>query len=69
MSFRHLITIWALAVLLVFPALAGATDVTATLDRSSVQLGDTVTLNLRIQGASSDVGVPDLDALHRCNCR
>ena len=65
MSFRHLITVWVLAVLLVFPTLAGATDVTATLDRSSVQLGDTVTLNLRIQGASSDMGVPDLDALNQ----
>ena len=65
MSFRHLITVWALAVLLVFPALSGTTEVTATLDRNSVQLGDTVTLNLRIQGAGSDLAMPDLDALNQ----
>ncbi|MEO9079243.1 MAG: BatD family protein, partial [Rhodanobacter sp.] len=63
MSFRHLITIWVLAALLVFSTVAGASDVTATLDRSSVQLGDTVTLNLRIQDAGSGEAMPDLDAL------
>lgn len=65
MSFRYFVAVWALVALLVFPGLAGATNVTATLDRSSVQLGDTVTLNVRIQGASSDLAMPDLDALNQ----
>ncbi|HWU75615.1 MAG TPA: BatD family protein [Rhodanobacter sp.] len=65
MSFRRLIAVWVLAVLLLCPAVAGATDVTATLDRSSVQLGDTVTLNLRVLGAGSNVDMPDLDVLNQ----
>ena len=35
-------------VLLLLPVLASATRVQATLDRDSAQLGDTVTLNLRV---------------------
>ncbi|TPG11946.1 protein BatD [Rhodanobacter glycinis] len=45
------------------PALAQATDVQATLDRNSVQLGETVTLNLRVQNAGGGMAMPDLSAL------
>lgn len=48
---------------LLLPALAAATTVTATLDRSQVQLGDTVTLNLHVHGASGFGGMPDLTPL------
>jgi hypothetical protein len=53
-----------LAAWLLIPALVRATDVRATLDRSKVQLGETVTLNLRLQGGDS-IGTPDLSALTR----
>ena len=59
---RWIIGAW-LALLLV-PALAHA-DVKATLDRSSVQLGETVTLNLRVDNASGGMSMPDLSALNR----
>ncbi|MFC5524587.1 BatD family protein [Rhodanobacter ginsengisoli] len=62
MKFRRLIGAWMLALLLV-PALVHAAQVTATLDRNSVQLGDTVTLNLRVEGAGDDVQMPDLRVL------
>ncbi len=62
MKFRRLIGAWMLALLLV-PALVHAAQVTATLDRNSVQLGDTVTLNLRVEGAGGDVQMPDLHVL------
>ncbi|GGY27704.1 hypothetical protein GCM10008098_20990 [Rhodanobacter panaciterrae] len=62
--FRRLIVGWLLALLLV-PALARATEVQATLDRSNVQLGETVTLNLRVENASGGIGMPDLDALNQ----
>lgn len=55
---------WWLALSLV-PALAQATDVQATLDRSSVQLGETVTLNLRIDNASRNIDMPDLSVLNK----
>lgn len=55
------IVLW-LIVLLLLPALAQAARVQATLDRSQVQLGETVTLNLRVQGGGS-FGAPDLGAL------
>lgn len=45
------------------PALAGAAEVTATLDRDHVQLGETVTLNVRVDGDTGDVATPDLRAL------
>ncbi len=56
---------WWLALLLL-PTLARAVDVQATLDRSTAQLGDTVTLNLRINGAGgSPLAAPDLSALNQ----
>lgn len=60
--FRRLIAGWLL-VLLLLPVLAHATDVTASLDRDSVQLGETVTLNLRINSSAGNVDAPDLRAL------
>ena len=64
MKFPHFVVIAALVVLLV-PASVHASDVQATLDRSTVQLGDTVTLNLRVDGASGGVSMPDLQALQQ----
>ncbi len=61
---RRLIIGWWL-VLLMVPALAHAADVQATLDRSSVQLGETVTLNLRVENAGGGMAMPDLGALNR----
>lgn len=60
--------IWvrALACLLciVLPLAAqAATTVSATLDRHTVTLGDTVTLNLRIAGGSGFTSLPDLSPL------
>lgn len=63
MTVRRWITGCWLALLLL-PALAHA-DVQATLDRSSVQLGETVTLNLRVDNASGGMTMPDLSALNR----
>ena len=60
--FRRLIAGWLL-LLLLLPALGHATEVTASLDRDSVQLGETVTLNLRISGSAGNVDMPDLRAL------
>jgi hypothetical protein len=60
--FRRLIVGWLLTLLLV-PVLAQATDVQATVDRNSVQLGETVTLNLRVANAGGGIGMPDLRAL------
>jgi len=60
--FRRLIAGWLL-VLLLIPALGRATDVTASLDRDSAQLGETVTLSLRINGSAGNVDMPDLRAL------
>ncbi|WP_426702050.1 BatD family protein [Rhodanobacter sp. Col0626] len=57
-------TCWWLALLLV-PAMVHATDVQATLDRSSVQLGETVTLNLRIDNAGGNIQLPDLSVLNQ----
>ena len=45
------------------PLAAHAAQVTATLDRNSVQLGETVTLNVRVQGGSHDATMPDLQPL------
>ena len=52
-------------VLLLTPTGVQATDVQATLDRSTVQLGDTVTLNLQIEGASGGISMPDLQVLQQ----
>jgi len=48
---------------LLLPMLAHATDVRATLDRSSMQMGETVTLNLRVAGDIGNVAMPDLGPL------
>lgn len=58
---RSIIGWWL--VWLLMPALAQATDVQATLDRNSVQMGETVTLNLRVEHASGGIDMPDLRAL------
>lgn len=50
--------------MLLIPGVVHATDVQATLDRSSVQLGETVTLNLRIDNASGNIQLPDLSVLN-----
>lgn len=47
---------------MLLPALALAAQVQASLDRNQVQLGDTVTLNLRVTGGGP-AGSPDLSAL------
>lgn len=53
---------WSLCLLLwCLPLLAAAAEVRATLDRDKVQLGETVTLNLQVEGGS--VGTPDLSPL------
>ncbi|HUH31163.1 MAG TPA: BatD family protein, partial [Rhodanobacter sp.] len=57
------IAVWCL-LLLAWPLAAHAVDVQATLDRSTVQLGETVTLNVRIEGAASDVAAPDFSVLN-----
>lgn len=59
---RRLIA-WCLLALLLIPALANAADVQATLDRSTVALGETVTLNLHIQGDAGNIAMPDLSVL------
>ncbi len=64
MSFARTVAISLLALLLV-PTLVQAAQVTATLDRNQVQLGDTVTLNLRVEGAGGNIGMPDLGALRQ----
>jgi hypothetical protein len=54
---------WCLLALLLTPAYANAADVRATLDRSTVALGETVTLNLHIQGDAGNIAMPDLSVL------
>ena len=54
---------WCLPVLLLIPMFAHAADVQATLDRTSVPLGETVTLNLRIQGDAGNLAMPNLSVL------
>ncbi len=56
---------FCLFALLLAPAVARAATVTATLDRSEVQLGDTVTLNVRVADAGGNVDMPDLAALRQ----
>lgn len=62
MKLRHVVCS-CLLMLAWIPALAGAAEVTATLDRDHVQLGETVTLNVRVDGDTGDVATPDLRAL------
>jgi len=53
---------WCLCLLLwCLPWIAMAAEVRAVLDRDKVQLGETVTLNLQVEGGS--VGTPDLSGL------
>lgn len=54
------VLLWMLIALV--PALAAATEVRASLDRSKVSLGETVTLNLRVEGGGM-FAAPDLSAL------
>jgi BatD DUF11 like domain len=53
---------WLLLWCLLLPLSAMANGVQTTLDRNEVHLGDTVTLNVRIDGIT-DVNTPDLSAL------
>ncbi|MEO7052661.1 MAG: BatD family protein [Rhodanobacter sp.] len=62
MRFARAVAI-GLCALLLLPASAQAARVTATLTRDHVQLGDTVTLNVRVDGAHGGVAMPDLGAL------
>lgn len=55
---------WLLLMALLLPWSAMAANVQATLDRNDVHLGETVTLNLRIDGATH-ASTPDLSALDR----
>lgn len=64
MMLRRWIGFLSLALLLM-PALSRAVDVHATLNRDSAQLGETVTLNLRITGADGSIGIPDFAALNQ----
>jgi hypothetical protein len=61
---RRIMSCWLLALLLV-PALGHAAAVHATLDRSIVQLGQTVTLNLRISGNAVNLSPTDFDPLSK----
>lgn len=54
----------ALLLICLMPALVHAAQVQATLDRSEVHLGETVTLNLQLRGATG-MNAPDLSALNR----
>ena len=63
MKLRHLAILVCLVALL-WPLTAAAADVQATLDRTRVELGETVTLNLRSQSGGM-VQTPDLSALSR----
>ena len=53
---------WLLLLCLLLPLSAMANGVQATLDRSEAHLGETVTLNVRIDGITN-VNTPDLSAL------
>jgi hypothetical protein len=64
MSFPRVVAMCLFALLLL-PAAARSAQVTATLTRDHVQLGDTVTLNVRIEGARGSVAMPDLGALRQ----
>jgi hypothetical protein len=59
---RRLIA-WCLLALVLLPAFAHAAEVQAALDRSTVALGETVTLNLRIDGDAGNIAMPDLSVL------
>ena len=63
MKSRHLfVLLWFIAGL--WPVVSRAADVQATLDRTQVELGETVTLNLRVNGGGM-AAAPDLGALSK----
>jgi hypothetical protein len=62
--YRRIVRYGLLAWLLL-PMIAMAAQVHATLDRSTAQLGETVTLNLRVDGAGGHLGAPDLGVLNK----
>lgn len=62
MKFRHLFPVLLLSLALM-PTVVLAANVSATLDRGSAQLGETVTLNVRVTGNTDGVSTPDLSAL------
>ena len=59
MMYRQILA-WCLLALFALPVSA---QVQATLDRSRVALGETVTLNVQIQGDAGNVAMPDVSAL------
>jgi len=63
MSHARIIVLCLFALMLV--PVAHAAQVSATLDRDHVQLGDTVTLNIRVEGATASAAMPDLQALQQ----
>jgi hypothetical protein len=63
MMWRRLFIVLSLCLLLL-PLAVNAADVQATLDRNRVSLGETVTLNLRLQGGNS-AARPDLSGLEQ----
>jgi hypothetical protein len=52
-----------LLLFLAVPLAAHAADVRATLDRNTMQMGETVTLNLRVSGDIGNVAMPDVGSL------
>lgn len=62
MTYRHFLFACVLALL---PVWAGASQVSASVDRDSVQWGDTVTLNVRISDAGARMAAPDLGPLQQ----
>ncbi|MEP7184625.1 MAG: BatD family protein [Rhodanobacter sp.] len=62
MIFRRLMMV---CLMLLVPLAAPAAQVTATLDRNSAQLGETVTLNVRVEGTNGGVSMPDLQVLNQ----
>lgn len=65
MTYRPFIARCLLTLVLLLPLASRAADLQATLDRTRVQLGDTVTLNIDIKGAQGNIGSPDLSALRQ----
>ena len=61
-TLSRLLMRWLLLIFLLLPFTAMAASVQATLDRNDVHLGETVTLNLRIDG-TMNASTPDLSAL------
>lgn len=60
MTYRYFLLV---CLLLLAPGWAFAAQVSASLDRDSVQLGETVTLNVHLQDSGGQVAAPDLRVL------